>query len=144
MALLIDGLILTLLAGTLGYAFLVDRRVRALMAALEDLRPMVGQFSAAVDKSETSARAMVDAARRNIDRSQPVLRSPAPQSAESGPRAPASPAPVTAAPPAATSAEGAPLFSSSRGRDVPGGVTRVRGKSDMVRSFFEASRSRSA
>ncbi len=136
MALLIDGVILTLLAGTLGYAFLVDRRVRALMAALEDLRPMVGQFSAAVDKSETSARAMVDAARRNIERSQPVLRSPAQQSAESGPQAPA--------PPAATSAGGAPLFSSSRGRDVPGGVTRVRGKSDMVRSFFEASRSRSA
>ena len=54
MALLIDMIILLLLVGTLAYAFLVDRRVRALMAAMQALEPVVDQFSSAVDRTENS------------------------------------------------------------------------------------------
>ena len=54
MSYLIDLLILGLLAGTLGYAFIVDRRVRRLMSVLREMGPMVGKFSEAVDKTEDS------------------------------------------------------------------------------------------
>lgn len=54
MTLIINGLILTLLVGAIGYIFLVDLRVRKLLHALHGLEPMVGQFSNAVDRSETS------------------------------------------------------------------------------------------
>ncbi|MGC9370121.1 MAG: flagellar motor switch protein, partial [Paracoccaceae bacterium] len=64
MALLIDMLILLLLAGTLGYAFMVERRVRTLMAALKDLQPVVGELSSAVDKSENSVVALKSVADR--------------------------------------------------------------------------------
>ncbi|WP_235856067.1 NUDIX hydrolase [Mesobaculum littorinae] len=110
---LIDGLILALLAGTLAYAWLVDRRVRVLMQTLRDLQPMVGEFSAAVDKSESS-----------VDHLRSVAREMAERQARAG-AAPASPAP------AADRAER---------RIVPPGVTRVNGKADLVRSFFEATR----
>jgi len=43
-----------LLFGAVGYIYLVDLRVRKLLSALNGLEPMVGQFSEAVDKSETS------------------------------------------------------------------------------------------
>lgn len=124
MALLIDTLILALLAGTLGYAFLVDRRVRALMAALEDLRPMVGEFSAAVDKSETSVSALKSMAQGLAD--SPVRKRAADSHDDRG-------------------AAAGLRFSSVRTPSVlPAGVTRVSGKADLVRSFFEATRGRNA
>jgi hypothetical protein len=58
MALLIDTMILLLLIGTLAYAFLVDRRVRTLMVALQALEPVVSQFSEAVDRTETSVKSL--------------------------------------------------------------------------------------
>lgn len=128
MALLIDISILLLLAGTLGYAFLVDRRVRGLMAALRALEPVVGAFSEAVDRTETSVRALrADAPPRpapnRID--EPVLtRTPAPH--------------------ATPQAEGATelTFQSTRSAapPLPPGMTRVTGKSDLVRGFFETAR----
>ena len=48
---LIDIIIIVLLIGTLVYAFVLDRRVRKLMASLKDMEPMVGAFSNAVDQS---------------------------------------------------------------------------------------------
>lgn len=51
---LIDIAILGLLTATVGYAFFVERRVRALMQALSDLQPTVLAFSDAVDRSEDS------------------------------------------------------------------------------------------
>ena len=51
---LIDILIIVLLVGTLVYAFILDRRVRALMATLKEMEPMVGAFSNAVDQSAKS------------------------------------------------------------------------------------------
>ncbi|MBV1863806.1 MAG: flagellar motor switch protein [Rhodobacteraceae bacterium] len=52
--LIINGFILTLLVGAIGYIYLVDLRVRKLLSALNGLEPMVGQFSKAVDRSELS------------------------------------------------------------------------------------------
>ena len=58
MSFLIDMARLVLLVGTLTYAWVVDRRVRVLMAALRELEPMIGSFSAAVDKSESAVSAL--------------------------------------------------------------------------------------
>ena len=54
MALIIDAVILILLVATIGYAFLLERRMRTLMAALRELAPTVSAFSAAVDRTEGS------------------------------------------------------------------------------------------
>ena len=54
MTALTDILILGLLAATVGYAFVVERRVRALMHALTELQPTVNAFSNAVDRTEGS------------------------------------------------------------------------------------------
>lgn len=136
MALLIDATILLLLAGTLGYAFLVDRRVRALMAALRALEPVVGAFSEAVERSESSVRSLRAAAPRVQD---PPLRRPAP-AAPAGEQA--APAGERAAPPASGVA-----FRSTRAAgpaQLPPGVARVTGKADLVRGFFDTIRSREA
>ncbi|GAA4228904.1 flagellar motor switch protein [Sagittula sp. NFXS13] len=58
MSFLIDIAILVLLVGTLTYAWLVDRRVRTLMHVLREMEPMIGDFSAAVDRSESSVSAL--------------------------------------------------------------------------------------
>ncbi|WP_238372818.1 flagellar motor switch protein [Heliomarina baculiformis] len=120
MSLLIDILILALLAGVLGYAYLVDRRVRNLVAVLRDLEPVVGQFSAAVDKSEDSVAAMKS-----------VTESLQEQKA------------AAAAVPRQTET---PSFHSIRptAQKKPAGVASVTGKADMVRSFFDTVRSREA
>ncbi|SDF34931.1 hypothetical protein [Limimaricola pyoseonensis] len=115
MALLIDALILVLLAGVLAYAWVVDRRVRTLMQHLRDLQPLIGEFSAAVDKSEQSVRGLSEAAR---DLQEP----PAPRA----PRAPALPG---------RTAEKAAR--AARARNQAAGVTRVTGKADLVQSFFD-------
>ncbi len=132
MTLVIDGVILALLAGTLGYAFLVDRRVRMLIAALKDLQPMVGEFSAAVDKSETSVAALKDAAEGLTD----PVRAPRAAAASTG-----------AAPEAgeASTTSGGMFFQSRRASArVAVGVAPIAGKSDLVRSFFETARGREA
>ena len=55
---IIDTVILALLAGTIFYAWLLDRRLRKLMAVLQEMKPMVGEFSDAVDRSERSVHAL--------------------------------------------------------------------------------------
>lgn len=119
-----DLLILLLLAGSIGYGLVITRRVQRLMAALEELEPLVREFSKAVDKSESS----VEALRENLEaRRQEAPEMPAPQ-------------------PAADSAETmTPAFTSRRHptpRRLPG-VQVVRNKQDLVRRFFETSRSES-
>lgn len=124
MALLIDMLILLLLAGTLGYAFMVERRVRTLMAALKELQPVVGELSSAVDKSESSVVALKSMAEH--------VSAQAPRAEAARPDRPAEPGKVA--------------FRSVRAprQNTGGGVTSLGGKSDLVRSFFEAARSRRA
>ncbi|OWU76755.1 hypothetical protein ATO5_11025 [Loktanella sp. 22II-4b] len=173
MTMLIDTMILALLAGTLAYAFLVDRRVRRLMSVLHELQPMVGEFSAAVDKSQSSVAALRDAT-RDLSPAEPArvrtapqspARVPSQQAGQNGGPTSAQPA-VRAAKPAATrddapaesrgqgSAEGAEpsegeaaaaVFSSRRAAERPSfGASRVTDKADMVRGFFDAIRAREA
>ncbi len=138
MALLIDLVIMLLLIGTLVYASLVDRRVRALMSAMQSLAPLVDQFSAAVDRTEDSVKSLrtetTNRAASKRDEEPPLTR--------------------TAAMPPAQQAEEAAMFRSSRMAEqpdaaaqlaqLPAGVARVSGKSDLVRSFFDSVRSREA
>ncbi|MCA0922638.1 flagellar motor switch protein [Pseudooceanicola nanhaiensis] len=114
MSFLIDMIILALLAGTLIYAFLVDRRVRMLMAALRDMQPLVANFSEAVDRSEKSVTQMKTMA---TDISEP-------RRTHAAPEARSEPATLS--------------FRSVRDpQRAPTGVARLRGKSDLVRGFFE-------
>lgn len=123
MSFLIDMLILALLAGTLVYAFLVDRRVRVLMSVLRDMQPLVTNFSEAVDRTERSVSQM-----KTLATEPPVSR----------------PAPAAPAAPRLAEREAEPATLSFRSvRDpqrAPSGVTRLRGKSDLVRGFFETAR----
>jgi hypothetical protein len=119
MSYLIDLLILGLLAGTLGYAFIVDRRVRKLMNVLREMEPMVGKFSQAVDKTEDSVSLLRQVSER--------VRAPA------------------AAPQAGADAGQVVSFRTSREKaQKPAGVTKVTGKADLVRGFFETAGSRGA
>lgn len=54
MTMVINGMILVLLTGSIGYTYLMDLRVRKLLVALKEMEPMVGRFSNAVNQSETS------------------------------------------------------------------------------------------
>ena len=74
---LIDILIIVLLVGTLVYAFILDRRVRALMAALKEMEPMVGAFSNAVDQSARSVEDLRDLSIR-VQRAEPPVQRDAP------------------------------------------------------------------
>ncbi|WP_372886152.1 flagellar motor switch protein [Shimia sp.] len=116
---IIDGFIILLLAGAIGYGAMISRKVRRLMAVLEELEPLVEAYSSAVDKSEHSVAAM----KQNLEAGRAAAES-----------AEAAPAPE----------HDPQTFSSSRG---PGarmpGMQVVRDKKDLVRMFFEASRSES-
>ena len=109
-----DILIIVLLAGSVGYGVMISRRVNRLMASLEELEPLVREFSEAVDKSESSVNALRDNLAEGL----------------------------AAQDSAAEGAEEAPAFSSRRQAQsrLPG-VQVVRGKQDLVRRFFETSRS---
>lgn len=119
---IIDGFIIVLLAGAIAYGFMISQKVRRLMAVLEELEPLVEAYSNAVDKSEHSVEAM----KQNLD-----ARQSAPET---------EPAPAREAAPEAD----AQTFSSSRGQNarLPG-MQIVKDKKDLVRMFFEASRSES-
>lgn len=126
MSFLIDMAILVLLVGTLTYAWVVDRRVRVLMAALRELEPMIGSFSAAVDKSESAVSALRAAGEQAADSRGRRQREPEVSRSEA--------------------ARGeAPSFRTSRERpNRPTGTASVSGKSELVRGFFETVRNREA
>lgn len=111
-----DALIILLLVGSVGYGIMLSRRVQRLMASLEELEPLVQAFSDAVDKSETSVNALRD----NLADGLAAQEAAVPQEDES------------------------PAFHTRRQtqRRLPG-VQVVRGKQDLVRRFFETSRSES-
>ncbi|MCT4369508.1 flagellar motor switch protein [Yangia mangrovi] len=130
MSFLIDMAILVLLVGTLTYAWVVDRRVRVLMAALRELEPMIGSFSAAVDKSESAVSALRAAGQQAGE-----------QAAESRARRHREPELSRS-----DAARGeAPSFRTTRERpNRPTGTASVSGKSELVRGFFETVRNREA
>ncbi|MDC0739415.1 flagellar motor switch protein [Cognatishimia sp. SS12] len=112
-ATLTDILIITLLAGSIGYGWYVSRKVQILMAALKDMEPLVQQFSMAVDKSEESVNQL------KLNLNEPPQPAPAVEEDE----------------------EDEPVFSTRRypAQKIPG-VQVVRNKQDLVRRFFETSR----
>lgn len=118
MSYLIDLLILGLLAGTLGYAFIVDRRVRKLMNVLREMEPMVGKFSEAVEKTEDSVSLLKQVSDR--------VRNPMPTFQHSE----------------KDSGEVVSFRTSREKAQKPAGVTKVTGKADLVRGFFETAGSR--
>jgi len=122
MSFVIDLVILALLVGTLAYAWLVDRRVHKMMGALRELEPMIGTFSEAVDRSESTLTGL-RAARETAA---------APGAREHVRQEPKAPRP-----------EGA--FRTRRERPVrPADATKVTGKSELVRGFFDTVRQREA
>lgn len=121
MSFLIDIAILVLLVGTLTYAWVLDRRVRVLMAALRELEPMIGSFSAAVDKSESAVSALRSAGEEASEVRSRRQREPELSRGDS------------------------PSFRTTRERpNRPAGTASVAGKSELVRGFFETVRNREA
>lgn len=141
MALLIDMIILLLLLGTLVYASLVDRRVRALMAAMQALAPVVDKFSMAVDRTEDSVKSLRAESTARVtpkrEEEPPLTR---PVATGSVPRDPAAPVFKSAR---NTQANGT-VSAAKRPSQLPPGIARVTGKSDLVRGFFDTIRSREA
>lgn len=126
MSFVIDVAVLILLVGTLGYAWVVDRRVRKLMVVLREMEPMIGSFSQAVERSESTVSAL-----RAAREAQPRARAEARVETRSEPR------------PEAARKE--PAFRSSRERPSrPPEATPLNGKSELVRGFFETVRQREA
>ena len=118
----INALILVLLVGTISYIYLVDLRVRKLLSALNSLEPMVGQFSEAVNRSETSLKDFKSTTSPTKSAPQKVKR----------PKEPAK----------GQSAENNLSFESNR-KSAQTHVGRITlpGKTELVRSFFETARS---
>ncbi|MBP0484598.1 flagellar motor switch protein [Sagittula salina] len=130
MSTLIDVAILVLLIGTLSYTFVVDRRVRRMMQALKEMQPMIGSFSDAVDRSESTVSAL-----RSMGQAEGLF-----SNLQRGPSATAS---ASTSGPAEPKAAGAAEFRSRRERPArPQGATPVHGKSELVRGFFETVRKR--
>ncbi len=140
MTILINAAILAMLAATLAYGLMITRRVNRLMAVLAEMGPLVEEFSAAVDKSERSVRDMKSAA-VEADAASPAPERPAPADARDAAAALAAQrAPATASAAAPTTHGDAPTFTSRRRQPVAG-MTRISGKTELVKSFFERSRS---
>ncbi|MHA6345262.1 hypothetical protein [Roseivivax sp. CAU 1761] len=122
--LIIDIVIVALLGGAIGFGLVLDRRVKRLMQALAELQPAVDQFARAVDRSEDSVHA---------------LRGASAQAAEAG-----------RSETGGRRGAGVPNLRSLRNqaarsvRSGGAGVAKVEGKSDLVRSFFEAAGKRQA
>jgi len=74
MTMIINGMILALLIGSIGYTYLMDLRVRKLLIALKEMEPMVSQFSKAVNQSETSLEKFKQAA--NPDETETANKAP--------------------------------------------------------------------
>ncbi|GAA6209886.1 hypothetical protein NBRC116601_31790 [Cognatishimia sp. WU-CL00825] len=118
-ATLTDMVIIVLLAGSIGYGWYISRKVQVLMAALQELEPLVNAFSTAVDKSEES----VNQLKLNLEEPQQ---------------------PVSTQHMLAEEDDDEPMFATRRAPEhkIPG-VQVVRNKQDLVRRFFDASRSES-
>ncbi len=124
MSFAIDVAVLVLLIGTLAYAWLVDRRVRRLMQVLREVEPMIGSFSEAVDRTESTVSALRAARDAGPARKRAEPRVAVKPAAQPAPE-PAAPSPRDAAP-------------------RPGAGTPIAGKSELIRGFFDTVREREA
>lgn len=132
MSFAIDVAVLVLLVGTLGYAWLVDRRVRRLMEALRAMEPMIGSFSQAVDRTESTVSALRAARDMSpLRKREPRLEARSDRRAE----------PKTEAPDEADE----PAFRTKRDVEPrPAEATPVAGKSELIRGFFDTVKQREA
>lgn len=114
-ATLTDLLIIAMLVGAIAYGYYVSRKVQVLMSALQQLEPLISEYSEAVDKSEASVVAM----RQSLEE-RPMVE-------------------------AIEEEDDEPMFATRRqpGHRIPG-VQVVRDKQDLVRRFFDASRAERA
>jgi len=113
---LIDSAIIVLLAGVTVYGYAISRKVQRLMLILNQLEPLVREFSEAVDKSEES----VELLRENLEDVEHVLEEERPT------------------PPAA------PSFASKRAApERTPGMHPVRDKKALVQMFFDTTRTES-
>ena len=130
MSVLINGLFVVMLAVMMLYGVVITRRVRKLMAVLAEMEPLVREFSAAVDKTEQSVSRIRTAARD-------LAGEPA-----AAPDSRAEPGLAVTF----TSRRHQPVANPIAGPiagPIPGpiaGMTRVTGKADLVKSFFERGR----
>lgn len=113
-ATLTDIFIIALLLGAIGYGWYVSRKVQVLMAALKEMEPLVKEFSHAVDKTEDSVHQL----RLNLEEPQQPEREQVDEEDDE------------------------PMFATRRqpAHKIPGARV-VRDKQDLVRRFFETSRS---
>ncbi|MCE8008974.1 flagellar motor switch protein [Aestuariivita sp.] len=117
-AMITDAVIIIMLIGGITFAQIVNQRVKRLMALLHELEPAVQQFSQAVDKSEASVVQMQRSLSQGLA-AEPQVRTGAHDLPDEQ-----------------------PLFSSRRVTDVRDmGVRVIRDKQDLVRRFFDATRS---
>ncbi|MEX3314494.1 flagellar motor switch protein [Sulfitobacter sp. PS-8MA] len=130
MSALIDIIIIVLLIGTLVYAFILDRRVRNLMASLKDMEPMVGAFSTAVDQSAKSVEELRDLSTQ-ARRPEPPVQKQAPQ-----------PRPQTVAPAPGGESPAQKRAARLKNRAPVQGQAAVQGKSELVRTFFDITKER--
>ena len=114
-AIVTDALIILMLTGGLIFAYIVNARVKRLMALLHELEPAVQEFSAAVDKSEASVAQMTHNINERIAEAEEDER--------------------------AQEEAASPTFASRRMSETRElGVRVVRNKQDLVRRFFDMPR----
>ncbi|TGD61852.1 flagellar motor switch protein [Tabrizicola sp. WMC-M-20] len=115
-SLVIDGVVIVLLLGAIAYGTILSRRVERLMEALREMEPRVQEFSEAVDRSERSVGALHQAAQ-----AVPALAEAPDGGAKTATR---------------------PNVRDGRTRVVVPGSKMLSGKTDLVKGFFETTRSR--
>lgn len=116
MTMVINGMILVLLTGSIGYTYLMDLRVRKLLVALKEMEPMVGQFSNAVSQSETSLEKFKQA----TEADKLKVNSSAPETSDT-----------------VTSKKKLTFETNRKPRQNHIGQISLPGKSELVKSFFE-------
>ena len=111
-AMVTDALIILMLTGGIIFAYIVNARVKRLMALLHELEPAVQEFSRAVDKSEASVAQMQHNLTERLAEPEEVEETPA-----------------------------EPTFASRRMAETRElGVRVVRNKQDLVRRVFDMPR----
>lgn len=127
---MIDVVIVVLLIGMLLYAYMVNRRLRILMAALREMEPIVGAFSSAVDQSSRSVKDLKELSNAARRAEPPVQKAGRPL-----------PEPEEETLQTLMSAEkrGAARL---RVKNPVRGQTSVPGKSELVRTFFDITKER--
>lgn len=130
LTMIIDGVIVLLLLGSIAYGYSVSRKVRFLMTALKDMEKLVVDFSTAVEKSENSVHQM----RENIQVAKNLPQHDRVESDASYTK----PTFSSGRKQAAAASLAAKARQANAEPDRPG-VVVMRNKEDLVRKFFDAS-----